>query len=38
MHILEQLLAFVAIAVSLAGIRTIFSAVALHRRLKQSQK
>lgn len=34
MSILEQMLAFAAIVVSGAGIRTIFSAVALRRRLK----
>ena len=34
MNILEQMLAFAAIIVSGAGIRTIFSAVALRRRLK----
>lgn len=34
MNILEQMLAIAAIAVSGAGIRTVFSAIALRRRLK----
>lgn len=34
MTIFEQLLAIAAIAVSGAGIRTVFSAVAIRRRLK----
>lgn len=38
MNILEQMLAIAAIIVSGAGVRTIFSVIALRRRLKQSQK
>ena len=34
MNILEQILAIAAVAVSGAGIRTVFSAMALRRRLK----
>lgn len=34
MNILEQMLVFAAIAVSGAGIRTIFTAMALRRRVK----
>jgi hypothetical protein len=34
MNIFEQLLALLAIAVSGAGIRTVFSAAAIRRRLK----
>jgi hypothetical protein len=35
MNIIEQLVAIVAIAVSGAGIRTVFSAVAIRRRIIQ---
>lgn len=35
MNIFEQLLAIVALAVSGAGIRTVFSVLALHRRLER---
>jgi hypothetical protein len=34
MNIFEQLVAIAALAVSGAGIRTVFSAVAIRRRLK----
>ncbi len=34
MNILEQMLALAAVAVGAAGIRTVFSALALSRRLK----
>lgn len=34
MNIFEQMLAFAAIAVSGAGIRTVFSAMVLRRRVK----
>lgn len=34
MNILEQMLAIAAIVVSGAGLRTVFSAMALRRRLK----
>jgi len=34
MHIFEQLVAIAALAVSGAGIRTVFSAAAIRRRLK----
>lgn len=34
MNIFEQLLAIAAIAVSAAGVRTVFSAVVLRRRFK----
>ena len=34
MNIFEQMLAIAAIAVSGAGIRTVFTAIALRRRLK----
>jgi len=35
MNIFEQLVAIVAIAVSGAGIRTVFSAVVIRRRISQ---